>query len=103
MPIIFSGTDCRLKEKLKIEIEPALRNEASAIMAISAMLLNARPRVRGRDVCATRLTSRQLMELSFKETLGVNPKLLAAKAWIMKWRTAPRATPPARHALPRNG
>jgi len=38
MPIIFRGTDCKLKEKLKTEIEPLFKNEAKAIIAISAIL-----------------------------------------------------------------
>jgi len=44
MPIILSGTDCRLKEKLKIEIEPLFKYEARAIIEIRARLLKARPR-----------------------------------------------------------
>ena len=77
MPIIFSGTDCRLKEKLNIEMDPLFKNEASAMIDMSAMLLKASPRVRGKEAIATCFISLKLIE---KENFGENPQCLEAKA-----------------------
>ena len=66
-----------MKEKLNTEMEPLFKNEARAIMIIRAMLLKAKPKVRGSEVKAIFLTSWKSIE---KENLGVNPELCEARA-----------------------
>ena len=58
----MSGTDCRLRERLKIEIEPAFKNEARAIIEIRAMLLKANPKVLGNEVRIACFISGKLIE-----------------------------------------
>src|SRR3989339_273604 len=89
MPMILSGTDCRLKEKLKTELDPLFKKEASATMEIRAMLLKARPRVRGNEEEAVPLI---FFKLTGKENFGVKPQPCDANACTPKCIKAPRAT-----------
>ena len=100
MPIMLSGTDWRLKEKLKIEMEPLFRNEAKAMMQMRETLLNASPSVRGRDVRATVFIS---LKLTLKENFGVKPELWDASACTVKCIKAPKATPMANPYIPKIG
>ena len=97
---MLSGTDWRLKDKLKIDIEPLFKNEARAIIEISAMLFIARPRVRGKEVSTAFLISAKLTE---KEILGENPQLFDAITWIRKCIKAPSTTPKAKPYIPNIG
>ena len=100
MPIIFNGTDCKLKEKLKIEIEPVFSKEAKAIIQTKAMLLNAKPRVLGKEIKTTFLIS---LKSILKENFGLKPQPEDAIAWIRKCKKAPNATPKAKPFIPQFG
>ena len=49
-PIMLNGTDCRLKEKLKTEIDPTVKNDAKEIRNSSANSLDETVIVLGREV-----------------------------------------------------
>ena len=66
------------------------KKEAMAIMAIRAILLKAKPNVRGSEISAVCLISLKLIE---KENFGVKPQLRDARACIPKCIRAPNATP----------
>ena len=70
-PIIPRGTDCKFRERLKIEMEPPFKNEASDTMRIRATLLKERPKVLGNE---TAITFRISLKLIAFEKRGVNPQ-----------------------------
>jgi hypothetical protein len=70
IPIIPTGTDCRLYEKVKSDIEPCLKVDAIAMSAINARLLQDRVRVLGAESFTTFHIS---IHLIFEISLGKNP------------------------------
>ena len=64
-----SGTDCRLKAKLKMEIDPCGIFEASAMRIKIVRLFNESVNVRGREINTTRLISEKFI---LNENLGKN-------------------------------
>ncbi len=72
-----SGTDCRLRERLKIEIEPPRKYDAKATMTIKAMLLKESPRVLGSEISAACLMSEKLID---RENRGKKPEEAEARA-----------------------
>ncbi len=69
---MVTGTDCKLKEKLKTEIEPSEKYEAKAIIKIKARLLKERPKVLGSEVVAISPISFQFTNF---EKFGLKPEL----------------------------
>ena len=64
-----------LKDKLKMDMEPLLKNDAKAIIEIRAKLFMAKPSVLGKEV---RTADLMFEKLTAKENCGVKPHCLDA-------------------------
>src|SRR3989338_913900 len=100
MPMMLSGTDCKLSERLNTDIDPDFKKEARAMMETRAILLKARPSVLGPEI---RMAFLRSTKFGTMENLGIKPETPAEIAWIRKCINAPRETPAASPATPKAG
>src|SRR3989344_6405852 len=98
--MIASGTDCRLREKLKTAIDPSFIYDARDISARRAIWFIESPKVLGSERYTT---SRISLNLTFQENHGKRPTRATLGTWISTWNTAPRTTPYPRPEIPNIG
>src|SRR3989338_5552195 len=98
--MMASGTDWRLKERLKIAIEPTDMSEAMAVKIKVTIWCMPMVSVRGIEIVKT---SRTLGHQILNVNLGAKPKARTVGHWIAKCRNAPSTTPKASPDKPKAG
>ena len=90
---MLNGTDCKLKEKLKTEIDPSPIVEANPTKKSIAKLLVESAKVLGSD---SQTISLILLKLKNGVGVGKNRNRQTPNNWINIWKNAPQTTPIAK-------
>jgi len=99
-PMMLKGTDCKLKEKLKTEIEPEMKKEAKEMRKSSASSFEDTVIVLGRDVKTIFFIK---LHLTGKRNFGNIFSLRIKGICMAKCKNAPRATPKPKPTRPKTG
>ena len=100
MPINDKGTDCKLKAKLKIEMEPVVIRDANETSTNVASWFAESVTVLGKAVRMIRLT---LCQSKVFVNLGKYPSENINGTWMIICKNAPEETPMAIPVSPNNG
>ena len=96
-PMIDSGTDWRLIEKEKIEIEPAVIRDAIETRKMVATCVIDKVNVLGREILTTFLIETKSNK---RDGLGKRPEVTTNGTCTRAWRRAPITTPIATPIIP---
>ena len=96
--MIESGTDWRLREKERIETEPAVISDAIETKKMAAILVIDRVNVRGREIAITFPIEAKSNDV--KDGFGKRPEVNTNGTCTKRCRLAPNTTPMATPIIP---